>query len=76
MYEKLKNYALVICLFVFLFLTLGNGLHLTPGEGFIDAVCGTALVIFAFNCWRNSQHRNEMRREEASSKIVSLRERS
>ena len=49
MHGRLKNYALVICLFVFLFISIGNGLHLTPGAAFIGALSGTPLVIFAFN---------------------------
>ena len=31
MQGRLKNYALVICLFVFLFVIIGSGLHLSPG---------------------------------------------
>jgi hypothetical protein len=34
MQEKLKNYSLVICLFVFLFVVIGKGLHLTPTASF------------------------------------------
>jgi hypothetical protein len=48
MHNRLKNYALVICLFVFLFVILGGGLHLAPGGAFLAAVTGTPLVIFAF----------------------------
>jgi len=48
MENRLKNYALVICLFVFLFLIIGGGLHLAPGGAFLAAVTGTPLVIFAF----------------------------
>ena len=48
MQEKLKNYALVICLFVFLFVIIGGGLHLNPGGAFLAAVTGTPLVIYAF----------------------------
>jgi hypothetical protein len=75
MHGKLKNYALVICLFVFLFVTIGNGLHLTPGAAFIGALSGTPLVIFAFNRWWNAQCRDEARREEPASEIIPLRER-
>ena len=49
MQERLKNYALVICLFVFLFVIIGGGLHLTPGGAFLAAVTGTPLVIYAFH---------------------------
>ena len=48
MQNRLKNYALVICLFVFLFVIIGGGLHLAPGGAFLAAVTGTPLMIFAF----------------------------
>jgi hypothetical protein len=54
---RLKNYALVICLFVFLFVVIGNGLHLTPAASLIAAMSGTPLVIFAFSCWHDAQCR-------------------
>ena len=76
MHGRLKNYALVICLFVFLFVSIGNGLHLTPGAAFIGALSGTPLVIFAFNRWWDARcRREEARREESASEIVPLRER-
>jgi len=76
MHGRLKNYALVICLFVFLFISIGNGLHLTPGAAFIGALSGTPLVIFAFNRWCHARcRREETRREESASEIVPLRER-
>ncbi|HEY5174391.1 MAG TPA: hypothetical protein VII95_02370 [Terriglobales bacterium] len=49
MHRKVKNYALVICLFVFLFVVLGGGLHLNPGGALLAAATGTPLVIYAFN---------------------------
>ena len=49
MQGRLKNYALVICLFVFLFVIIGGGLHLNPGGAFLAAVTGTPLMIYAFN---------------------------
>ena len=76
MHARLKNYALVICLFVFLFISVGNGLHLTPGAAFIGALSGTPLVIFAFNRWSDARCRTEeARREGSASEIVPLRER-
>lgn len=48
MHNRLKNYALVICLFVFLFVIIGGGLHLNPSGAFLAAVTGTPLVIYAF----------------------------
>ena len=32
MHSKVKNYALVFCLFVFLFVIIGGGLHHEPGR--------------------------------------------
>jgi hypothetical protein len=48
MHERLKNGALVICLFVFLFVIIGGGLHLNPSGAFLAAMTGTPLVIYAF----------------------------
>ena len=48
MHNKLKSYALVICLFVFLFVIIGGGLHLNPSGAFLAAVTGTPLVIYGF----------------------------
>jgi len=75
MYEKLKNYALIICLFVFLFVTIGNALHLTPGAAFIGALSGTPLVIFGFNRWWDAQCREETRGEQPASEVMALGER-
>ena len=49
MHERLKNYALVICLFVFLFVIIGGGLHLNPSGAFLASVTGTPLVVYAFH---------------------------
>ena len=49
MHGRLKNYALVICLFVFLFVIIGGGLHLNPSGAFLAAVTGTPLVVYAFH---------------------------
>ena len=49
MQERLKNYALVICLFVFLFVIIGGGLHLNPSGAIIAAATGTPLVIYVFH---------------------------
>ncbi len=76
MHERLKNYALVICLFVFLFVCIGSGLHLTPGAAFIGALSGSPLVIFVFNRWCDARcRREETRREVSASEIAPLRER-
>ena len=49
MQAKLRNYGLVICLFVFLFVIIGGGLHLNPSGAFLAAITGTPLVIYAFH---------------------------
>ena len=73
---RLKNFGLVICLFVFLFVCIGNGLHLSPGAAFIAALSGTPLAILAFNRWCHARYRGEeARREEPASEITPLRER-
>ena len=75
MQERLKNYALITCLFVFFFITIGSGLQLSTTTAFIDALSGIPLVIVAFSCWRNAQYRDEVRKEEPGSRIVQPRER-
>ena len=56
MQQKLKNSALALCLFVFLFVVIGGGFHLTPGAAFLAAVSGTPVVIYAFNRRCASKH--------------------
>ena len=70
---RIKNYALIACLFAFIFITIGSGLHLSPTAAFIDALSGTPLVIVAFSRWRNAQYRDEVRKEELASRVVQLR---
>ena len=73
-HEKLKDYALVICLFVFLFVVVGNGLHLTPAASFIGALSGTPLVVFAFNRWCDIHcGGGEARTGQPASEIIPLR---
>lgn len=77
MHGRLKNYALAICLFVFLFVCIGNDLHLSPAAAFMGALSGTPLVIFAFNRLCDARCRREdPRREELASEGISLRPRS
>ena len=59
MHRKVKN-ALVICLFVFLFVVLGGGLHLNRGGALLAAATCTLLVIYAFD--RRSSGRTRERR--------------
>jgi hypothetical protein len=71
MQEKMKNYVLVTCLFVFLFMVIGGGFHLTPGAALIAAASGTPLVIHAFKHRCNTQTRvAAARREEPASGVV------
>ena len=49
MLAKIKQRSLVVCLFLFLFVVLGGGLHLNPGGAFLAAATGTPLVIHLFN---------------------------
>ena len=49
MLTKIKHGSLVVCLFLFLFVVIGGGLHLNPGGAFLAAVTGTPLVIHLFN---------------------------
>jgi hypothetical protein len=52
---KMKQYALGACLFTFLFVVIGGGLHLNPGGAFLAALSGTPLMIHIFNLWLESQ---------------------
>jgi hypothetical protein len=49
MRKRMKKYAMVFCLFTFLFVVLGGGLRLNPGAAFLAAATGTPLLIYAFN---------------------------
>ena len=59
MQERLSNYALVICFFVFLFVIIGTGLHLNPGGAFLAAATGTPLVIYVFHRNIDKDYRQE-----------------
>ena len=49
MQANIKQVALIVCLFLFLFVVIGGGLHLNPGGAFLAAATGTPLVIHFFN---------------------------
>jgi hypothetical protein len=49
MRRKLKNLALVFCLFTFLLIVLGGGLRLSPGGAVVASATGTPLLIYAFH---------------------------
>ena len=46
---KAKRISLVVCLFLFLFVVIGNGLHLNPAGAFLAAATGTPLLLYLFN---------------------------
>ncbi len=51
MVHKLKQLSLLMCLFLFLLVVLGGGLHLSPAGALIAAATGTPLIIHVFNRW-------------------------
>ena len=51
MRNKLKSYSLVLCLFVFLFVIIGGGLHLNPIGAFAAALSATPLILHCVNRW-------------------------
>lgn len=51
MRHRTKQTLLIVCLFVFLFVVLGGGLHLGPSGAFLAAVTGTPIIIYVFNVW-------------------------
>ena len=70
MHSKVKNYALVFCLFVFLFVIIGGGLHLNPGGAFLAAVTGTPLVIYAFNRGFNGASGQSVRADSPGNEVA------
>jgi hypothetical protein len=46
---KVKQLSLIACLFLFLLVVIGSGLHLNPGGAFLAAATGTPLVVHFFN---------------------------
>jgi hypothetical protein len=55
MRPKLKTYCLGLCLFIFLFVVIGGGLHVGAGGALLGAISGTPLVIFAYNRWYSAR---------------------
>jgi peptidoglycan/LPS O-acetylase OafA/YrhL len=66
MHSKVKNYSLVFCLFVFLFVIIGGGLHMNPGGAFLAAATGAPLIIYAFN----RRFRGDCRPEHVPSQLA------
>lgn len=46
---KTKRISLVVCLFLFLFVVIGNALHLNSAGAFLAAATGTPLLVYVFN---------------------------
>jgi hypothetical protein len=51
MQHRTKEILLIVCLFLFLFVVVGGGLHLSPSGAFLAAATGTPLFVHAFNVW-------------------------
>jgi hypothetical protein len=51
MQQRTKEILLIICLFLFLLVVLGGGLHLSPSGALLAAVTGTPLIVHVFNVW-------------------------
>ena len=51
MQRRTKEILLMICLFLFLLVVLGGGLHLSPSGALLAAVTGTPLTVHVFNVW-------------------------
>jgi hypothetical protein len=51
MQRRPKETILVVCLFFFLFVVLGGGLHLSPSGAFLASLTGTPLIVHVFNVW-------------------------
>jgi hypothetical protein len=57
---------LVVCLFLFLFVVIGGGLHLNPGGAFLAAATDTPLVIHVFNRrWEGKTVEHDLRRSSS-----------
>jgi len=67
MRQRLKEYALTVCLFVFLLVIIGGGFHLTSGAALIGALSGTPLVIYSFNRWCDTRFREQEAHRKASA---------
>lgn len=76
MRRKLKTYCLGLCLFVFLFVVIGGGLHLGAGGALLGAMSGTPLVIFAYNRRYSLRMEGaEPQKEESARPALQLRNR-
>jgi hypothetical protein len=51
MQHRTKETLLIVCLFLFLFVVIGGGLHLSPAGAFLSALTGTPLMVRVFHVW-------------------------
>ena len=67
---KVKQISLVTCLFLFLFVVIGNALHLSPSGAFLASATGTPLLIYIFSqraaVTTATQRRNPVARDQVS----------
>ena len=76
MRQKLKTYSLGLCLFVFLFVIIGGGLHLGSEGALLGAISGTPLVIFAYSRWYSATvESKEPQKEQSARPALQLRNR-
>jgi hypothetical protein len=76
MRRKLKTYSLGLCLFVFLFVIIGGGLHLGTGGALLGAMSGTPLVIFAYNrLYSAKAEGKELQKENSARSTLQMRSR-
>lgn len=53
--HKFRQALLVLCLFLFVLVVLGGGLHLSSGAALLAAATGTPLIIYVFNRWSSTR---------------------
>jgi hypothetical protein len=68
--QKVKEALLIICLFLFLLVAVGGGLHLNPAGAFMAALTGTPLILHVFNLWSRSLSGNAC----LSCRVVTIEE--
>lgn len=58
--EKVQACALMVCLFIFLFIVLGTGLRLSEGGALLAAATGTPVIACGFRrmCGRPSKQKD------------------
>jgi len=80
--SRLRSCSIAACLFVFLFVVVGAGLHLKPLGAFLAALSGSFLVIHGVHRWSAGPARIEReegrgsasRRKEPTGNTVETKE--